>query len=111
VSVEIVDVVVVEVISGGLFQMSQSEQGKSCAVSVDFVLGGKRYSLTHEGVVESLRGQEPHEVRRYYVEVQGRRYPPKQVFELATDLSPVEFTTMDAVRILKKLRFEINRVY
>lgn len=88
-----------------------SKQGPKCPSSIDFTLRGERYSLTRDLVVESISGAVPREIKRYYVEIEGTRYPVKQVFELATDLSPADFTTHDAIRILKKLCFEIGREY
>ncbi|MGY1709091.1 DUF6884 domain-containing protein [Geodermatophilus sp. SYSU D00758] len=72
---------------------------------MDFVLNGTRYALDAETVRAAVRGRTPDEVREHWVDVDGVRWPPKQVFALATGLHRGEFTSHTALRQLHRLRF------
>jgi len=37
-----------------------------------FVIRGREYEITKEEILERMRGVEPKEIRKYYVEVNGR---------------------------------------
>ncbi len=70
-----------------------------------FVLNGKRFSLSRFQVLDAVKNQIPRRIDKYKVEIDGVEFPPKQVLELLTGLEPMHFTTMDALRVLKKLGF------
>jgi hypothetical protein len=70
-----------------------------------FVLHGRRFNLSHSQVLEAVNKQTPRRIDKYKVEIGGAEFPPKQVLELLTGMEPINFTTMDAQRILKKLGF------
>ena len=70
-----------------------------------FVLNGKRYSFTPSHVAKAVQNQPPRRIDKYQVLVEGVQYPPKQVVERLTGVEPINFTTMDAQRILKKLGY------
>mgnify|MGYP000232784840 CR=1 FL=1 len=73
-----------------------------------FTIRGRNYELSREEVVERVRNVEPKAIRKYYVEINGRKYPIKQVVAECLDLNPIEFTTACAYRILSGLGFEIK---
>ena len=78
---------------------------------MQFVLGGRRYELDFEGVVEAADRLVPDEIdgrHKYCVVIGGRRLPVKQLFAEATGLRRAEFITDDAFRILKRLGLEIE---
>ena len=75
-----------------------------------FILKGKAYDLTKEEVEEKMQEVLPEVIRQYYVIVNGKKYPPKQVISKVLGLGRVEFTTMDAVNILHRLGFEIGQL-
>jgi hypothetical protein len=75
-----------------------------------FILKGKAYLLDKGAIETKMSSVEPELIRQYYVEINKRRYPPKQVISMVLDLGRVEFTTMDAVNILRRLGFEIGRL-
>jgi len=80
------------------------------SASVRFVIEGKVYDITREGVISAVRGVEPEPLegkRKYYVVIEGRRYPIKQVISLVTGLPRSDFTARCARRILTKLGFEV----
>jgi hypothetical protein len=59
-------------------------------------------------VEQAVHNQTPRKIDKYKVEVRGIWFPPKQVIERLTGEEPVEFTTMDAQRILRRYGFEIE---
>jgi 5-methylcytosine-specific restriction protein B len=78
---------------------------------MEFVIGKRRVELTKERVVEALKGlqSEPFRGRaRYYIELEGKKYPVKQVIATVTGLSKESFATEQAVRVLKALGFKVK---
>jgi hypothetical protein len=78
---------------------------------MEFVIGKRKVELTKEKVVEVLRGLQPEPLRgraKYYVELDGKKYPVKQVMAAVTGLSKESFSTEQAVKVLKALGFEVK---
>ncbi|MCU1225106.1 MAG: hypothetical protein JWQ42_3199 [Edaphobacter sp.] len=73
-----------------------------------FTLNGKRYSFTRAQLERAIHNQSPRRIDKYQVSVGGVMYPPKQVVERLVGEEPINFTTMDAQRILKKFGFEVQ---
>jgi len=73
-----------------------------------FILKGKAYNLTKQDVVKKMQGISPEEIRKYYIVVNGKKYPPKQVLGELLRLGRVEFTTMDASNVLRRLDFKLG---
>lgn len=76
-----------------------------------FILKGREYDHSKENVERVMKGIIPepiHKNNKYYTEVKGTKYPPKQVLSILLGLGKVEFTTMDASNILKRLGFTIK---
>jgi hypothetical protein len=75
------------------------------------VVGKGRVELSKERVVEVLKGLQPEPFRgraRYYVELDSKKYPVKQVMAAVTGLSKESFSTEQAVKVLKALGFEVK---
>jgi hypothetical protein len=77
--------------------------------AIRFVVNGKAFTLTVNDVEKAMRGVEPEPVRSHVVVVKGQRYPVKQVFERATGLDRLDFTSATARRHLTKLGFKLSR--
>jgi 5-methylcytosine-specific restriction protein B len=78
---------------------------------MEFVIGKRRVELSKKGVVEVLKGLVPEPLRgraRYYVELDGKKYPVKQVVVAVTGLSKEFFATEQAVKVLKALGFKVK---
>jgi len=75
---------------------------------MEFVLRGNDYILTKQDVEKVMNGVPPEPIRQYYIVVNGDKYPPKQVLAKSLGLGRVEFTTMDASSILRRLGFKLN---
>ena len=80
---------------------------------MNFQIGGKRYEVAREDVINPSRNVSPDipDGRyKYFVKLHNRHYPIKQVSRLATGLTSAEFTSHDAHRILTALNFDISVV-
>jgi hypothetical protein len=78
---------------------------------MEFTIGKKKVELTKERVVEVLKGLQPEPLRgraRYYVELDGKKYPVKQVMAAVTGLSKESLSTEQAVKVLRALGFEVK---
>jgi len=73
-----------------------------------FVLRNKVLELTKEAVETKLRNVPPELIRKHAVRVNGKNYPIKQVLSVATGISRIEFTSMDAASILRRLGFTLK---
>lgn len=73
-----------------------------------FTLDGESFELTPELVRARLQGREPEEVREYWVEIDGVRWPVKQVVALATGAKRSRFQSQDSRRWLHNLGFPIG---
>ncbi|MFF1614161.1 hypothetical protein ACFVYA_40895 [Amycolatopsis sp. NPDC058278] len=68
-------------------------------------VGGRDFGQSKRDVEEAMRGEEPEQIRKHLVEVNGTVYPPKQVLAHVTGWDRQTFTTMEAQRVLTKLGF------
>lgn len=78
---------------------------------MEFVIRGRRYEITRERVIGSVKGVSPASTddrNKHFVEVSGQHYPIKQVIHLATGLPNIAFNAAYAYRILQNLGFEIH---
>jgi len=73
-----------------------------------FKLRGRHFELDPADVEARLRKVEPKPLAKYQVRIAGQAYPPKQVLSVAIGQPLVNFTTMDAARILKKIGFDVT---
>ena len=67
------------------------------------------YYLTRDDVIAAAKGEVPRRLNAYYVEVGGRRFPPKQLLRAATKTT-TPFVSAVAVGALQKLGFEVVRL-
>ncbi len=78
------------------------------ATEKTFTLQGKQYTCSDENVKKALRKVKPGPIQKYYIEIDGQRYPVKQALAAATGLSLAAFTSQYAFRILQSLGFEVQ---
>jgi 5-methylcytosine-specific restriction protein B len=71
--------------------------------------GGERL-VTRQDILNASSRQPPKRVNSYFVEVNGKRYPVKQLLELASGADSTLFYTDAARRALEALEFEIGKV-
>jgi hypothetical protein len=72
-------------------------------------VSGHQYDLDAPSVEASLQGALPEPIHEYFVVINGRRWPPKQVLALVTGLDRADFTTHQARRALTRLGFTAAR--
>lgn len=77
--------------------------------AIEFVVNGQSRRLTTQGVETTMAGVDPEPIRSHQVLVGGVAYPVKQVFELATGLDRLDFTSATARRHLARLGFTLSR--
>jgi hypothetical protein len=70
-------------------------------------LNGKDYEIDSEGIKKVCSRLEPKAIEKYWVKVDGRRLPPKQIVSELLDVKLVDFTTMDASRVLGAVGFKV----
>ncbi len=78
---------------------------------MQFRHGRSYYELDFETVINAANQATPDAIdgrHKYYVNVEGRRFPPKQLFSLATGIPKGDFISLEANRRLRKLGFTIE---
>ena len=71
-------------------------------------LNGTDYQIDSEKIVRLASRLEPKGIDKYWAKIQGRRLPPKQVVSELLGVPLVDFTTMDASRILSAVGFQVH---
>jgi hypothetical protein len=73
------------------------------------IVAGTPFDLDRGALERRLAREVPEPVRDHYVVIGGKRFPPKQVLEVATGLERLDFTTHQARAVMKRLGFEVGR--
>jgi hypothetical protein len=76
-------------------------------MSVTVRIGNERHVINREDVLAVAEREPPRRLNAYFVEVEGRRYPPKQLIRGATG-TKLAFVTALAVRALMSLGFKVT---
>lgn len=76
---------------------------------ISFVLNGESHRLSRRQVIDAVDGVEPEPIREHYVTIEGRRYPVKQAFAVATGLSAADFTSHRARDVLRRVGVTADR--
>lgn len=69
----------------------------------------EEHSLSHDDIIAVARTEAPRRVNAYFVEIEGRRFPPKQLLRSATRTSK-SFDTAVAIRALRAVGFDVVRL-
>src|SRR5882724_11953958 len=75
---------------------------------IQFRLAGRNYALSHDDVCAKVSFVIPKPTEKYFITINHRPYPPKQVLELALGVPSANFTTAAANAILRRLGFQIQ---
>jgi hypothetical protein len=70
-----------------------------------FVLGGARYEVTPAQFEERLKKIDPEAIHKYWVEIDGKRFPVKQAVGVGLGAERATFSTSQAIGILRKLGY------
>lgn len=73
-------------------------------------LNGTDYSVDSEEIRQRMRHIHPKEIDKYWVTIDRRPYPPKQVVAELLEMPLASFTTMDANRVLAAVGYKIESV-
>ncbi len=76
---------------------------------IAFTLNGQTMRLSRKQVITSVAKEDPENIQSHAVNIEGRLFPIKQVFAVATGKDRLDFTTAFARRQLVKLGFEVRR--
>ena len=69
---------------------------------------GQEYPISAEQVRKVARRNVPKNIRDYEVEVEGKRFPPKQLIHLVTRAPYQSFNSQNARSVLVKLGFGLR---
>jgi len=78
------------------------------APALTFTLAGQSFELTAGDVRDRIARHRPDPIQQYWVEIDGSRWPVKQVMAVATGLDKKEFQSQNSRRLLAKLGFPIG---
>jgi 5-methylcytosine-specific restriction protein B len=81
--------------------MAETKQGRSVTFR------GEEHWVTKEDILSVAAREAPRRVNSYFVEIGGKRYPPKQLVRAATGTKQF-FDTGAAVRLLQALGFTVQ---
>ena len=70
---------------------------------------GEEHWVTKEDILGVAAKENPRRVNSYFVEINGNKYPPKQLVRAATGTKQF-FDTAAAVRLLQALGFEVLKM-
>ena len=73
-------------------------------------VGGEKVRLSRDQVIKGVRGVRPGSIQVHAVEIEGTDYSVKEVFALATGLDVLDFNTIQARTVLKRLGFTVKRI-
>jgi 5-methylcytosine-specific restriction protein B len=68
---------------------------------------GEEHWLTKDDILAVAAKESPRRVNSYFVEIEGKRYPPQQLIRSATGTKQF-FDTGAAVRVLQALGFTVK---
>lgn len=70
-----------------------------------FILSGARYEVTSAQFAERLKKIDPEAIRKYWVEIDGKRFPVKQAVGVGLGAERATFSSSQAISILRKLGY------
>lgn len=78
-------------------------------VEISFTLAGQQFELSDTDVRASVAKHSADQIHQYWVDIEGTRWPVKQVLALATGLANRDFQSQSSQRLLAKLNFTIGK--
>lgn len=72
-------------------------------------IAGQQFVITHADVLRKTAALTPEELRDHGVKLHGKIFPVKQVVATVTGLDRLDFQSMQARSVLKRLGFEVWR--
>ena len=81
-----------------------ADTSKGCSVT----FRGEQHTVTREDILAVAERESPRRINAYFVELNGKRYPPKQLVRAATGTTKF-FDSAAAVRVLQVLGFSVSK--
>ena len=75
--------------------------------STTFQLHGKTYTISRDDVFRAARAVPPEPVTKFYVEIDGRRFPPTQLVRVAATTRDAPYSA-NSRSILTRLGFTVK---
>lgn len=72
-------------------------------------IGGHQFLITRDEVLSKTRELQPDQLHDHGVKLHGKAFPVKQVIAAVTGLDRLDFQSMQARSVLKRLGFELWR--
>jgi hypothetical protein len=76
---------------------------------VRFTISGKHFNLSRDQVEKALSGVRPEPTKLHAVQVGRHLFPVKQALSQVTGLDRLDFQSMDARRVFRRLGFKLMR--
>lgn len=77
---------------------------------IDFTMNGEQHQLSRATVIKAMRNQIPGRIQTYAVDIEGVRFPVKQVLAQSLRVSVTSFVSTRAQDLLTKLAFKVVNV-
>lgn len=71
-------------------------------------VNGVDYDIDSEKIMRLAARLEPKGIDKYWVKLQGRQFPPKQIVSALLNIPLVDFTSMDAGRVLGAVGIDVH---
>lgn len=75
--------------------------------STTFQLHGKTYTVSRDNIFRAARSVPPEAVTKFYVEIDGRRFPPTQLVRVAANTRDAAYSA-NALSIVTRLGFTVK---
>jgi hypothetical protein len=83
---------------------------QSSSESSEIRLGGVQYPIDRKSFEERLAKAQPEAIRKYFVEIGGRKFPVKQAVSVGVGAPRASFGTEAAIHALTKLGYQTKEV-
>ena len=77
--------------------------------SLTCTISGQQFTITRDAVLAKTRDLEPDQLHDHGVKLHSKVFPVKQVVATVTGLDRLDFQSMQARSVLKRLGFELWR--
>jgi hypothetical protein len=76
-------------------------------MQITIQIAGNEYTLSRDDILRAAQSRRPDRINTFYVEIDGRRFPPTQLVHVATD-TPHRPYSFNARSALTKLGFDVR---
>ena len=76
-------------------------------MEITITIQGETYRVTRDDILRAAKSESPKRIKTYYVELNGKQYPVKQLLRVATGTTKF-FDSSCARSVLTKLHFDVK---